>query len=242
MANRCTHVDYCRLRRRSAISGHPPGRGGEAERPGLENHERTPARAAIWPAVRQLTILLLAALLGGCVQNTFQVHDPARANELTSPLAREVLLEVDDSGVKWGTGKVGDALKTALVNNRTFGQVHYPIYPTHMVPLSLRVVTRGDIETDAGEGMAKSFITGFLLFLPVGVLQYRETFTITAEVSVLGEGRKFGPLMVESRVAADHTLFAGPESYAAQAERLALENLAARISAALAEHPNWFSQ
>jgi hypothetical protein len=185
---------------------------------------------------------LLAALLNGCVQNTFQVQDPARFQGLTSPLGREVLLEVDDSGVKWGAGKVGDALKAALVSNRTFGQVYYPIYPTRMVPLKLRVVAQGDIETDAGEGMAKSFITGFLLFLPVGVLQYRETFTITAEVSVLGEGRKLGPLMVESRVAVDHTLFAGPESYAAQAERLALDNLATRISAALAKHPNWFSQ
>jgi hypothetical protein len=155
---------------------------------------------------------------------------------------REVLLEVDDSGVKWGAGKVGDALMTALVNNRTFSQVHHPIYPTHRVPLKLQVVARGDIETDAGEGMAKSFITGLLLFLPAGVLQYRETFTITAEVSVLGEGRKFGPLIVESKVAVDHTLFAGPESYAAHAERLALENLGARISAALAEHPDWFSQ
>lgn len=148
---------------------------------------------------------------------------------------------MDDSGVRWGAGKVGDALKTALVNDGTFSQVHYPIYPTHAVPIKLQIVARGDVETDAGEGMAKSFITGFLLFLPVGVLQYRDTFTITAEVVVVREGRKFGSLTVESRVAADHTLFAGPESYAAQGGRLALEDLAGRISTALAEHPDWFS-
>jgi hypothetical protein len=152
-----------------------------------------------------------------------------------------VLLEVDDSGVKWGAGKVGDALKTVLVKNRTFGQVHYPIYPTHPVPLKLRVSARGDIEADVGGGMAKSIITGLFLFLPVGVLQYRETFTISAEVSVLREGRKFGPLTLESRVAADHTLFAGPDSYTARAGQLALEDLAARLSGVLAEHSDWFS-
>jgi hypothetical protein len=80
-----------------------------------------------------------------------------------------------------------------------------------------------------------------LFFLPVGVLQYRDTFTISAEVSVLRRGRKFGPLTLESRVAADHTLFSGPESYAAHAEQLALEDLAARLSGALAQHPDWFS-
>jgi hypothetical protein len=156
-------------------------------------------------------------------------------------LASEVLLEVDDSGVRWGAGEVGNALKTALVKNRTFGQVHYPIYPTHSVPITLLVSARGDIETDGGEGFAKSFVTGFLFFLPVGVLQYRDTFTISAEVSVLRGGRKFGPLTLESRVAADHTLFSGPESYAAHAEQLALEDLAARLSGALAQHPEWFS-
>ncbi len=241
MADLCAGVGRRRMRARSTDSGYPSGRGGEAERRRLENHERAPACAATWPALR-LTSLLLAALLSGCAQNTFQVQDPAQTHGLTSPLAREMLLEVDDSAVKWGAGKVGAALATALANNRTFSQVHYPIYPRHVVPLKLRVVARGDIETDASEGMAKSFITGFLLFLPVGVLQYRETFTITAEVSVLGEGRKFGPLIVESRVAADHTLFAGPESYAAQAERLVLEDLAGRISGELALHPEWFSR
>lgn len=241
MYNPCSHLNNCWLRAKSAFHRDLSRRGRETKRPGLEDHERAPACAATWPALR-LTSLLLAALLSGCAQNTFQVQDPAQTHGLTSPLAQEILLEVDDSGVKWGAGKVGAALATALVNNRTFSQVHYPIYPTRMVPLKLRVVARGDIETDAGEGMAKSFVTGFLLFLPVGVLQYRDTFTITAEVTVVREGRKFGPLIVESRVATDHTLFAGPDSYAAQAERLALDNLAARISAALAEHPEWFSR
>lgn len=241
MANRWACLDDCGMRGRSAVSGHSSRRGGGTERSRLENHETTPARAAIWPAVR-LASLLLAGMLSGCVQNSFEVRDPARSHGLTSPLASEVLLEVDDGSVKWGAGKVGDALKTALLKNRTFGQVHYPIYPTHMVSLKLQVLARGDIETDAGEGLAKSFITGFLLFLPVGVIQYRETFTITAEVSVLREGRKFGPLIVESRVAVDHGLFAGPESYAAHAGRLALDDLGARFTAALAEHPEWFSQ
>jgi hypothetical protein len=184
---------------------------------------------------------LFTGLVTGCVSNSFSVQNPAQARGSSALLVSEVLLEVDDSGVKWGSGKVGDALKTALIKNRTFGQVHYPIYPTHPVPLKLPVLARGDIEADVGGGMAKSIVTGLFLFIPAGVLQYRETFTISAEVLVLREGRKLGPLILESRVAADHTLFAGPDSYAAHAGQLALEDLAARISEALAQHPDWFS-
>ena len=119
--------------------------------------------------------------------------------------------------------------------------MHFPIYPSRAIANKLQIVARGDIEGDSG-AVGKSFVTGFLLFLPVGVLQYQEVFAITADVSVAGEGRGFGPVTVESKVAADHTLFNGPETYALQAQRMLLEDLASRISAALAEHPEWFSR
>jgi hypothetical protein len=206
----------------------------------LEYHQTTAARRAGRQTVK-LSFFLLASLLTGCVPNSFSVVNPTQAPGSSAPLAPEVLLEVDDVGVKWGAGKVGDAIKATLVKNRTFGEVHYPIYPTRSVPLKLQVLARGGIESDVGDAVTKSFMTGFLLFLPAGVLQYRETFTISAEVSVIREGRKFGPLPLESRVAADHTLFAGPDSYAVRAGQLALEDLAARLSGALAAHPDWFS-
>jgi hypothetical protein len=176
------------------------------------------------------------------VQNSFQVQGAAQTATLKSPLAPEVLMEVDDVAVKWGSGKVGDALKTALVRNSTFSQVYFPIYPSRPIANKLEIVARGDTETDAGAGFAKSVVTGLLIFLPVGVLQYRDVFIITADVSVLSEGRKFGPVTVESKVAANHTLFNGPETYALQAQRMVLEDLAQRISTALAEHPEWFSR
>ena len=152
-------------------------------------------------------------------------------------------MEVDDAAVKWGSGKVGDALKTALVRNGTFSQVHFPIFPSRAIANKIQITAKGDIATDdVGGSVGKSVVTGLLMFLPVGVLQYRNVFTITADVSVLAEGRKFGPVTVESRVAADHTLFNGPETYALQAQRMALEDLANRISTVLAEHPEWFAR
>jgi hypothetical protein len=179
--------------------------------------------------------------VAGCVQNTFQVQDPARADKLAAPLASEIVLEVDDAGVTWGAGKVGDVLKDGLVKNGTFGQVHYPIYPRHAVSIKLHVVARGEVETDAAAGMTKSFVTGFLFFLPAGVLQYRDTFKVTADVSVVRDGRKLGPLFLESKAHADHTLFSGPESYAAQGGKLALEDLAGRLAATLSENRAWFA-
>lgn len=240
MADYWARPDDRGMRGRSAVNSRSSGTGCRTERFRLEYHETTAARRAE-PSTVKLASFLLASLLTGCVPNSFSVVNPARALGSSSPLASEVLLEVDDVRVKWGAGKVGDAIKAALVKNRTFGEVHYPIYPTRSVPLKLQVLARGGIESDVGDGVAKSFITGFLLFLPAGVLQYRETFTISAEVSVIREGRRFGPLSLQSRVAADHTLFAGPDSYAARAGELALEDLAVRLSRALAEHPDWFS-
>lgn len=241
MDSRWPFLDYYRMRAQSAFGRRTSRRDRGTERFGLENYEATPAGTTIGPALK-LASFLLTCLMSGCVQNSFEIRHPAQPRQLKSPLAAEVLLDMDDSGLSWGAGKVGNALKTALVNNRAFGQVHYPIYPVTPVPIKLQVVARGGIVDDPGGGVAKSFVTGFLLFLPAGVIQYRDTFTVNAEVWVHREGRKFGPLVVESRVAAHHTLFAGPDSYNTQAGQLALEDLGARLAAALAEHPEWFSQ
>lgn len=239
MAGYCFRNLQRRMRAGSTESGREARNGGKSKRRRLENHKATSTHISNRTAL-VLTSLLLAAILTGCVQNSFQVQGGAQTAALKSPLAPEVLMEVDDAAVKWGSGKVGDALKTALVRNGTFSQVHFPIYPSRAVANKLRIIAKGDIETDAGGAVGKSVVTGLLLFLPVGVLQYRDVFTVTADVSVLGEGRKFGPVTVESKVAADHTMFNGPETYALQAQRMVLEDLASRISAALAEHPEWF--
>ncbi len=229
------------MRIESTDSSRASRRSGKSKRRRLENHKATSTRI---PNRKPLVLisLLLTVVTSGCVQNSFQVQDAAQTVALKSPLAPEVLMEVDDVAVQWGTGKVGDALKTALVRNGSFNQVHFPIYPSRAVTNKLQIVARGRIESDSGGAFGKSFVTGLLLLAPVGVLQYREVFTVTADVSVIGEGRKFGPITVESTLAADHTMFNGPETYALQAQRMVLEDLANRISASLAEHPEWFAR
>jgi len=203
---------------------------------------QTTSGSAVRRSAKKLATLFFAGLLSGCVSNSFTVQSSAPPREAgASLLASEVLLEVNEGGVKWGAGKVGESLKTALVKNRTFGAVHYPIYPTRPVPLKLHVVAQGEIKADAGDGTAKSVITGLFLFLTAGVLQYKDTFTINAEVSVFRENRKLGTLTVESQVAAHHTMFAGADSYAAQAGEMAIQDFAARLSSVMAEHSDWFS-
>lgn len=236
-----TRSDQRWMRGGSTESGRAAGSGGKPKRCRLENCQAAPT-AVPSRTTLILASLLFAAALGGCAQNSFQVQGGAWTVALKSPLAPEALMEVDDVAVAWGTGKVGDALKTALVRNGAFGQVHFPIYPSRAVANKLQIVAKGNIETDSGGAVGKSIVTGLLLFLPVGVLQYRDVFAISAEVSVVSEGRKSGPITVESKVAADHAMFSGPETYALQAQRMVLEDLANRISTALAEHPEWFAR
>lgn len=221
----------------------PAGGSGKAQRPGVESKERA---CSLSTACTSLGLILLAlssiAFVAGCAENSFQVRDPAQERALSSPLASEVLLEIDDASVKWGAGKVGAALKTALVKRQIFGQVHFPIYPTHVVPVKLRVEARGQIESESRAGFIKAIFTGLLMFLPVGVIQYQDTFTINAEVAVVRNDRSLGSFRSQSAVDADHILFATPESYSARAAELALDDLANRISEALSQRREWFSQ
>lgn len=241
MGGSCVGSRQCRVRREPTKCGCRPRIGGKSKRRGLENYQAA-SKTIAKPIFGILSVLLLLSALNGCAQNSFQVQDAVQTGALNTPLAPEVLMEVDDVAVMWGAGKVGDALKTTLVRNGSFSQVHFPIFPAREIANKLQITAKGGVETDAASAAGKSFATGLFLFLPVGVIQYRDVFTITAEVAVFTKGRKFGPLTIESKVAADHTMFNGPETYALQAQRMLLEDLAGRISAALADHREWFSE
>ena len=84
-------------------------------------------------------------------------------------------------------------------------------------------------------------MTGFLLFLPSGVIQYEDTFSIVGSVSDSHHTQSYGPVTVEASVAANHILFSSPESYVRLGSALALDDFANRVSLALNRHPEWFS-
>lgn len=238
------HIDSRAHRlRQSAKAGDRSESSAEPERFRLEDSKGARARAAAWSTLSlRFALICSVCLLPGCVSDSFQVIEPLSASQASVHLAPEVLLEVDDAGVKWGSGKVGDALKSGLVRNRIFGEVHYPIYPTRKIPLKLRVVASGSIRTDKGLGTIKAIVTGLLFFLPVGVIQYEDTFSISAMVSLIRDDRSYGPLAVQSVVQVDHILFSNPDSYTARATDLVSDHLASRISVLLRQHPEWFSE
>lgn len=226
---------------RSAKTGGEAGICGWTKRSRLEDSER-----AITPPATRFTLtgalFCIGLLLPGCLSDSFEVKHPLIESEPSVTLALEVLLEVDDTAVKWGSGRVGEVLSAALVRNQAFRQVHYPIYPNHKVPLKLKVVASGGITSEKGLGIVKAFVTGLLLFLPAGVIQYEDTFFLTGSVSFVRDSQSYGPLTVQSSVEVNHILFASPEPYARRASALALEDFASRVSLALTQHSEWFSQ
>jgi hypothetical protein len=115
------------------------------------------------------------------------------------------------------------------------------ISPVHQVPIKIKVVARGDIHAEKDLGMVKAFITGFLLFLPSGIIQYEDTFFLSGSVSVVRDTQNYGPFTVEASVAVNHVLFSIPEPYARRASALVLEDFANRTLLALNRHPEWFS-
>jgi hypothetical protein len=231
--------------RERAQSGDKTFSCAKSERFRLEHSEGTSEGKTISSALRSFCILTCSVwLLSGCLADSFRVIDPSPVVQANEVVADEVLLEVDEVGVLWGGGQVGKGLKAALLKKRTFERVHYPIYPSHNVPLKLRVVVDGSIRTDIGSaitGTFKAVVTGLLLFLPVGILQYEDTVSVAAMVSVSRDGRTYGPVAVQSAVEVDHILFSDPTSYVTKAAQLLIDQLAARISVLLHRHPEWFS-
>lgn len=192
--------------------------------------------------IRSLALIIISViqvcLLSGCGASS-QVRDAIERPSKASPLAHEIRLEIDESSLKWGDCQLGTILKERLVENKTFTKVHYPIYPPHTDPLKLKVVAHGNKDEDS-TGFLKAFFTGLLLFLPVGIIQYEDNFTVSVDMWVNKKERVLGPVKISSVVEVRHTLFSKAERYTPDARAKGFADLANRIITELRNQEDWF--
>ena len=205
----------------------------------MENYQRTTYQTTFRARIKTILFSCVLTLLLASCGISYNIHDPTSSLHPIAPLAKEIVLQVDDTGLRWGTGQVGEVVKNHLINNEVFEKVNYPIFPRYKGPIKIQILAQGDIDED-GIGVLKAILTGLLFLLPVGIIQYEDTFVIEADIKVTQEGRVVGSFKIKSEVDANHTLFSRAHQYTVGAQKLVLEEFAKRISVELNHHPEWF--
>ncbi len=177
----------------------------------------------LWRAVS----LYLIFALSGC---GWKVVPPERLGQPApaSKVADRVVLSVND-GVPWGGGNLGDIVRDTLKANGTFTEVYYPVEPRNPPDLRLAIDARGSVDEEIGEGIAKSFFIGLLLFIPVGVIRFDKTFDLDADVVLSRKGKEERRFNVKSKTEVSHTMFTRGEEYEPAAREAAFRDLGIRI-------------
>ena len=140
---------------------------------------------------------------------------------------------MNEAGVVWGGGQLGEFTRTALVASGAFDEVYYPIEPRNPPPLRLTIDAGGEVDEEIGLGIVKSVIIGALLFLPVGIIRFNKDFNLDAQVVVLKAGQELQRFRVTGATHVAHTMFSDTAGYEPAARQAAAAYLAAAITAQL---------
>lgn len=177
-------------------------------------------------------VVLLAVTMAGC---GWTVTPPSRPEGPAPPgrISDRVVLKLNEAGVVWGGGQLGDFTRSALIASGAFGEVYYPIEPPNPPPLRLSIDARGNVDEEIGLGIVKSVIIGALFFLPVGIIRFNKDFKLDAQVVLLEAGQEVQRYRVTGATRVAHTMFSDAAEYEPAARQAAATYLAAAIVAQL---------
>ena len=179
--------------------------------------------------------LFLAICMIGC---GWKVVPLSRPEVPVAPklITERVLLRVDDVGVIWGGGRLGEIVRETLITEGAFQDVYYPIEPMSPPTFRLVITATGDVDEEVGLGLVKSVITGMLFFLPVGIIRYNKDFNLDAEVVLFKANEELHRFQVNNSTNISHTMFSDITSYETKARLVAFKNLGQQIVAHLRRH------
>ncbi len=185
---------------------------------------------------RRLFCAILILSLSGC---GWKVTPPPGFdnNKRENKIADQVFLKVNDSGVFWGGGKLGEIVRDTLVENGAFKEVYYPVEPRNPPPLRLTIDAKGAVDEEIGLGTVKSIIIGALFFIPVGIIRFNKDFTLEADVSLFKQNKEMRTFKIKSSTEISHTMFSHANEYEPEARRIAFKDLGNKIVAELGKAP-----
>lgn len=177
---------------------------------------------------RRLIALMLITSLSSCGWKV--TPPPGQAVPTASrPIAESVVLDVNDGGVIWGRGELGETVKQTLLEKGAFRQIHYPIVPRDPPANRLSIQANGVIEEEVGLGIVKSIIVGALFFIPVGIIRFNRDFVLDASVSYSENGKAARNFKVHTKTEISHTMFSQTDQYEPAARKAAFSHLGESI-------------
>jgi hypothetical protein len=184
---------------------------------------------------RLLCAILIFSLLG-C---GWKVTPPPGydSNKRENRIADQVFLKVNDSGVFWGGGKLGETVRDTLVENGSFKEVYFPVEPRNPPPLRLMIDAKGNVDEEKGLGTLKAIFIGALFFLPVGIVRFNKDFNLEADVSLYKQNKELHTFKIKSSTEISHTMFSQATQYEPEARRIAFKDLGNKIAAELGKVP-----
>ena len=158
-------------------------------------------------------------------------------NNKGTKIADQLFLKVNDSGVFWGGGKLGETVRDALTETGAFKEVFYPVEPRNPPVLRLTIDAKGDVDEEKGLGTLKAFFIGALFFLPVGIIRFNKDFNLEADVSLFKQNKEIHTFKVKSSTEISHTMFSHANEYESEVRGIAFKDLGNKIAVELSKVP-----
>lgn len=188
----------------------------------------TAAKMTIRTKTRRLICIALIFSLVGCGWKvTPPILDQQVLNQ--SPISEAAVLTVNDGGIIWGNGELGEIVRKTLIERGAFNEVYYPVEPRNPPDYRLRITASGNIDEEIGFGIVKSIFIGMLFFIPVGIIRFNKDFVLDADVTVIKQNQELLHFAIKTETEVSHTMFSHANQYEPVARQKAFEDLALRI-------------
>ena len=135
-----------------------------------------------------LVLLLSATQLIGCLSVRVGEPGPSIVDGRPRPIADRVVLQVDETGVLWSHGRMGEVMQQALLELGSFREVYYPVEPSNPPPLRISIEAVGRVSEDYAVAFGKVLLTTVLAYLPIGIVMFHRDFALEARATFWRNG------------------------------------------------------
>lgn len=175
-----------------------------------------------------IVLVLATAVVPGCWS---RVRAPAPPLPFVRPApeAPPVAVYVNEVGVPFTDGTLGNEVRNALMRTGAFREVQHPVVPAApgtAPALAIEVRASGEVNEAILWNFPMALATAYFFLLPAPVLPYFTTFEAACEVSISREDRELARFRSESSATATYAIGANRFEYGRDARATLFRALA----------------
>jgi len=142
------------------------------------------------------------------------------------------VLEVDETGVPWSDGRMGELTRQSLIELGSFREILYADEPLKPLSLRLAITAVGSVSENSAASTGKKIFIAVLALLPVGVVTFEKDFSVEARATFSRNGEILQQIDLVASARLNYTLLYDRGT----AERTLREVMFQHIAAQLAVH------